>query len=159
MMLGTLGVFYYYAHCVIFTAIPSDPEALKNYNSILSYARTMAFCILAFFQIWNVQNSRSENRSIFFNLPFGKGRKLDKIRFKDNLPLLWIMILVVFMQIFSVEVPFMNTLLKTTPLNLNDWLIVSSVSLSIIVLVEIIKFISALSSKSRSSIELNKAYK
>ena len=159
MMLGTLGVFYYYAHCVIFTAIPSDPEALKNYNSILSYARTMAFCILAFFQIWNVQNSRSENRSIFFNLPFGKDRKLDKIRFKDNLPLLWIMILVVFMQIFSVEVPFMNTLLKTTPLNLNDWLIVSSVSLSIIVLVEIIKFISALSSKSRSSIELNKAYK
>lgn len=159
MTVGTLAVFYYYAKDIIFIPMPATAEGLKNYHSILSYAQTMAFCILAFFQIWNTQNSRSIDRSLFFNLSFSKGKKLDRIKFKDNTTLLSVMLLVVLLQIISVEVPFMNTLLKTTPLNLHDWLIVSSVSLSIIVLVEIIKFISVKRGKHMQNIQLNKAYK
>lgn len=44
------------------------------HNSLIE-SRTLAFCTLALFQIWNVQNSRSANTSLFFTLkthPFQK---------------------------------------------------------------------------------------
>ncbi len=43
-------------------------------NSLIE-SRTLSFCTLAFFQIWNVHNSSSANRSLFFTLkthPFQK---------------------------------------------------------------------------------------
>ncbi len=138
MMFGTLGIFYI-----------SAEDIYNPTNSELEYAQTMAFCILAFFQIWNVQNSRSVDRSLFFNLPKRKNEsgtrsKLEKIGVFTNPILLGVMLLAIALQISAVEFAFMNDLLHTVPLSFNDWAIVIGVTFSIVIFVEIGKFLWAL---------------
>lgn len=140
MMVGTLSVFYLSADDV-FTATGYE----------LARAQTMAFCVLAFFQIWNVQNSRSVDRSLFFNLPhpkmydprFAGKEKFEKADPMKNKILLAVMLLAILLQVSAVALPFMNILMDTVPLNLNEWLTVLAVSASIIVLVELAKIITA----------------
>lgn len=142
MMFGTLAVFLYYLG-----DNPYNPT-----KETLGFAQTMAFCTLAFFQIWNVQNSRSVNRSIFFNLPHpgisGKTHpvkgKLDRILPSRNPILLAVMLLAIGLQVASVEIPFMNKVLDTVNLTISDWLIVIGVSFSIIIVVEVIKVANSL---------------
>lgn len=146
MMLGTLGVFIISAHDV-YNPTPAE----------LAYAQTMAFCTLAFFQIWNVQNSRSLGRSLLFNLPATSmnggikksENKLDRIGLLKNPILLGVMLLAILLQVSAVALPFMNTLLNTVPLGLKDWLTVIAVSFSIIIFVELLKFGSAVVNKKR----------
>ncbi|TAE28907.1 MAG: HAD family hydrolase [Candidatus Kapaibacterium sp.] len=134
MMLGTLALFYY------------------NLN-ILQYplvkAQTAAFCTLALFQIWNVQNSRSLERSLFWNLPGRQtGEDVEKIKFSDNLPLLGVMVFAMVMQIGAVEIPWIDGLLDTPySLSMQDWTRILAVSFSIIVVVEIEKLVLALKNK------------
>jgi Ca2+-transporting ATPase len=147
MMLGTLSVFY------MFLDNFSDPSPES-----LAQARTMAFCILAFFQIWNVQNSRSLDRSILFNLPFSNNNSYDKVSPLKNPILLGIMILAIGLQLMAVTIPFMNLLMDTVPLSLNNWLIVASVSFSIIIFVELEKYIRAINyrhKRDKHGIEIN----
>lgn len=136
MMVGTLGVFYL---------------TLQN-GGDLKKAQTMAFCVLAFFQIWNVQNSRSIDRSLFFDLPYPKmsnkhhpkESRLDKIGIFRNPILLGVMVLAILLQISAVELGFMNDIFNTDNLNINEWLIVVGISISIIFIIEIVKFIEAI---------------
>ncbi len=128
MMIGTLAVFHYSA-ADIFNPTPDE----------LAKARTMAFCTLAFFQIWNVQNSRSLGRSLFFNLPYDGKDTFDRIGPLKNPILLGVMLLAVLLQVSSVALPVMNDLLNTVPLDLNDWLVIMGVSFSIIIVVELTK--------------------
>ena len=132
MMIGTLFVFYY-----------SSPDVFNMTEIEATRARTMAFCVLSFFQIWNVQNSRSQDRSVLFNLPFYEQHKLDRISPRKNKPLLAVMLLALFLQVFAVEVPFMNIFMKTQPLPIQDWFIVVSVTFSIIIIVEMMKYFHA----------------
>ena len=132
MMLGTLTTFYFYLDSFSHPSVPS-----------LAKARTVAFCMLAFFQIWNVQNSRSVNRSLFFDLPFAKYHSLDKTGPSKNPILLAVMLLAIFLQLGAVTIPFMQVLMNTVPLNGSDWLVIISVSFSIIIFVEAEKFIRA----------------
>ncbi len=142
MMLGTLTIFYL-----------SAPDIFAAKGQTLTYAQTMAFCTLAFFQIWNVQNSRSLDRSIFFRIPhpgiIGKphpsGQHLDRVSPSKNPILLAVMLLAIGLQVAAVELPVMNRLLNTVNLSLHDWLVVIGVSFSIIVIVEIAKFLTAVS--------------
>ncbi|MBL7990312.1 MAG: HAD-IC family P-type ATPase [Candidatus Kapabacteria bacterium] len=134
MMLGTLSLFWFNLYVL---AMP------------LLKAQTAAFCTLALFQIWNVQNSRSLERSIFWNLPGRtKGEGLEKIKFTDNLPLLGVMFFAMAMQIGAVELTFIDGLLNT-PFSLDaaDWLRVLGVSFSIIVVVELEKLLLAVRNK------------
>jgi Ca2+-transporting ATPase len=134
MMMGTLALFWYNLNML-------QMPVLK--------AQTIAFCTLAMFQIWNVQNSRSLERSLFWNLPGRKtGESVEKISFADNLPLLGVMAFAMAMQIGAVELPFMDTILNT-PYSLDsaDWMRVVAVSLSIIVVVEVEKLVLALKNK------------
>ncbi len=132
MAAGTLIMFVFSAPS-IFHMTPDEAV----------HARTMAFCVLAFFQIWNVQNSRSLERSIIFNLPFFKEHKLDRIKPTKNIPLLAVMVLAVGLQIAAVELPFMNFFMKTQPLSFEQWGLVLLVTFSIIVIVELLKYIQA----------------
>ncbi|MFC2131141.1 cation-translocating P-type ATPase, partial [Bacteroidota bacterium] len=132
MMIGTLGVFYY-----------SSPDIFNASPEELDRSRTLAFCVLAFFQIWNVQNSRSIDRSIFFNLPYPGGETYDKVSPFKNPILLAVMLLAIALQVSSVVIPFMNDLLDTIPLNINEWLIVFGLTFSIIIVVEIVKIAQA----------------
>jgi magnesium-transporting ATPase (P-type) len=134
MMLGTLSLFWY---------------SLNVMQEPLLKAQTVAFCTLALFQIWNVQNSRSLERSLFWNLPGRKsGESVEKISFSDNLPLLGVMVFAMAMQIGAVELPFIDGLLNTPfSLDASDWMRVLGVSFSIIVVVEIEKLVLALKNK------------
>lgn len=138
MAIGTLVLFY------IYLGGNFNPSA-----EVLEKARTIAFCTLAFFQIWNVQNSRSVDRSLFFNLPFSSNDKLEKITLSKNLILLVIMIFALLLQVFAVTVPFMNVVMDTVPLNFSDWIVVLSTTFSIIVVVELHKFINAIIQKKK----------
>ncbi|MFP4368892.1 MAG: cation-translocating P-type ATPase [Candidatus Kapaibacterium sp.] len=132
MMIGTLTIFNMYL-----------PD-MQNYTEYqLDYAQTMAFCVLAFFQIWNVQNSRSVDRSLFFNIKTKEGKIMERIRFTQNLPLLGVMLLAAGLQVAAVEIPVMNTLLNTVQLKANDWWIVIGTTFSIVVIIEIVKIIGS----------------
>jgi Ca2+-transporting ATPase len=161
MMVGTLGVFYFSLPLPLneIKEIASDPNRAKELNYYLSVPRTLAFCVLAFFQIWNVQNSRSVERSIFFNLPYPGGERIDKASPFRNPILLAVMLLAVLLQVSAVELPFMRTLLNTTDLSLYHWLIVISTTFSIIVIIEISKVSKAYYDNAKGHLreEINKA--
>lgn len=142
MMFGTLGAFYY-----------SLPDIFNASPEELAKARTIAFCTLAFFQIWNVMNSRSLSRSLLFKLPHPKvfemppERKhemLQPIGMFTNKILLGIIILNIFLQVSAVAVPFMRKIFDTVWLGWQEWLFVFSISFSIIIFVEIAKYVDAL---------------
>lgn len=143
MMLGTLLVFVY-----------SVPDIFNMTPDENLRAKTMAFCMLAFFQIWNVQNSRSVDRSLFFNLPFSKEQKLDRISPSKNLPLLGVMILALLLQVSAVTLPFMNVVLNTVPLGLWDWILVLIGSFSIIIFVELNKLAIAIINRRKRNLGL-----
>jgi len=150
MMVGTLSVFYF-----------SMDGNMSSSNQSLKYAQTMAFCVLAFFQIWNVQNSRSIDRSLLFNLPYPKiinkhhptEARLDKIGPFKNPILLAVMVLAILLQISAVEFEFMNNIFNTVNLDFDHWLIIIAVSISIIFIIEIIKFIEAVIFKKNFKLE------
>jgi len=121
----------------------SAPDIFHMTEEQNSHAKTMAFCVLAFFQIWNVQNARSLDRSIFFNLPFFKQHKFDRISPSKNLPLLGVMFLALGLQVAAVQLPFMNYFMKTVPLSISNWLVVLAVTFSIVFIMEILKFFQA----------------
>lgn len=138
MMLGTLYVFM---------TNYSNPDNLSTVELMktIEYrkAMTMAFCTLAFFQIWNVQNSRSEERSLFFTLPETGSRFMQGIGITTNPILLGVMLLSITLQVGAVALPFMNELLNTVPLNLQEWATVVGIPFGIIIAVELGKFITA----------------
>jgi Ca2+-transporting ATPase len=147
MMAGTLCLYYFFGHN-IFGLRGDEIHFYNEYNAIYLRAQTMAFTTLAFFQIWNVQNSRSVNRSLFFKLPGNMksdpDNKLDPIGLFDNKILFGVMISAVVLQVAAVQLPFMNVLLDTVPLTINEWLLAGLFPATIIIFVEILKYIEAI---------------
>lgn len=112
MMAGTLAVFEI-----------GKPEI------DLTYARTMAFTALMMFQMFNVLNQRSEDKSLF------------KIGLFSNRWLLGAIIVSVGLQVLVVYLPFFNSLFSTVPLNAIDWVWIVLISASVLVFGEIVKFL------------------
>ncbi len=139
MMVGTLGMFYY-------------SYAMQSEDIIK--ARTIAFATLGFFQIWNVQNSRSLDRSLFIKLRLKGDGPNDsyRIKFSDNLLLLGVMLLAAGLQVMAVAAPFMDTLMNTPiALSLREWELILAVSFSVILVVEIEKIVVALAYRLKNS--------
>lgn len=126
MMVGTLGIFVY-------------SHIYEGHSH--SKAQTLAFCTLALFQIWNVQNSRSSDRSLFFNWRRKNGMKIQRIGLKSNMLSVQVMFIALFLQVIAVNTPLMNTFLKTQPLSFSEWGVCILTSFTVIVVVEIHKFI------------------
>lgn len=99
----------------------------KYYSIDFVKASTMAVTVLAVYQWFNVFNCRSDQKSIF------------QINFFSNVYLLLAFFSVVILQIISVYNPWFNKFLGTTPIGLNEWLIIVTLSLSIIVVDEVYK--------------------
>lgn len=123
MMFGTLFVFESVLGHYHYTAFSRNVP-----DEVMTIARTAAFTTLALFQIWNVHNSRSLKHSIF------------KIGLVSNVPLLAVTILALTLQVSAVELPFMHRLMKTSSLPANEWLLCLSVSLTLVIVVEIRKW-------------------
>ncbi len=110
MMIGTLFLFKDY--------FPTD----------MTKAWTISLTTLAVFQWFNAWNCRSEDKSIFQMNPF------------SNKFLVGATITVITLQMFAVYAPFMQKFLRTTALDLSDWLLIIPIAASIIIVEEIRKF-------------------
>lgn len=89
--------------------------------------QTMAFMVLSLSQMFHALNCRQIHRSMF------------RIGFFKNKWLLLTVFCGIILQILVCQLPFMNVILKTIPLNMIQWLIVFGLSISIIVINEVSK--------------------
>jgi len=111
MMIGSLALFSFY--------IGDD----------MTKAWTITLTTLAMFQWFNAWNCRSETESLLRMNPF------------SNKYLIGATVVVFLLQIMAVYNPFLQKLLHTTPLTLNEWLMILPVAASVIVLEEVRKFL------------------
>lgn len=111
---ATYGVFHYY--------LQGDAEAVAR-------AQTMAFTGLIMFEKINVFNFRSLHSSLFSIGVFSNPWVIAAWFFN------------LLLQICAVYVPFMQDLLHTVPLTLQDWLLIFAVGLPIFIAGEITKWV------------------
>ena len=112
MAIGSLGIFMHY------------------YKTDLALARTMALMTMAMFQWFNAWNCRSERQSIF------------TLGLFSNPWLIAGTVFVLLLQLIIVYVPFMQLIFKTVSLSLHDWVIICSVSSSIVLFEELRKWLT-----------------
>ncbi|OGE25751.1 hypothetical protein A3H85_01985 [Candidatus Daviesbacteria bacterium RIFCSPLOWO2_02_FULL_40_8] len=111
MMVGTLFLF-------------------KGYYQVdMVKAWTVSLTVLAAFQWFNAWNCRHESKSIFQLNPF------------SNKFLIGATLTVIVLQLLAIYTPFMQKILRTTALDLSDWLIIIPVASSIVIVEEIRKMI------------------
>lgn len=125
MASGTLGLFYFF---------------LYHKKVPLLYAQSIAFTTLAFFQIWNVQNSRSFEEPILFSFKNGS-KLLKRIPFKNNLWLLGTMTLAFFLQLLAIEWSPLQTYIRTTPIAFHDWIKIISITFSVVIFSDLFKYL------------------
>ncbi|MBT7903062.1 calcium-transporting P-type ATPase, PMR1-type [Candidatus Woesearchaeota archaeon] len=118
MMVGTLALFTYY-----------------NFKYGMDYARTVAFCALMMFQMWNVFNSKAEESSLF------------KVGIFSNMKLIYAVVISIVLQLVVIYTP-LSALFKTVSLGVFDWVIIVGVTSSVFIFGELIKFIWKLSGRS-----------
>lgn len=97
-----------------------------NTNGLI-YGQTMAFLILNTAQLFHSLNSRSFTKSLF------------KVGVFKNKYLIGSILLGILSLIVIVQIPFFNDIFKTTPVSINDWVVVLGLSLITIFANEIIK--------------------
>jgi len=120
----------------LFVLDASLPGGFVHGSGDLQYAQTMAFTTLMLFQIFNVFNARSDDRSAFAHL------------FTNR----WLWAAVagsVVLQVGVVYVPFLQNAFGTTPLSGRDWLVCVAVASSVLWLREASK---AMRSVARSAV-------
>lgn len=110
MMLGTLFLFNGY------------------YEEDIAKAWTISLTTLAMFQWFNAWNCRSESKSIF------------QMDFFSNKFLIGATVTVAFLQVLAVYTPFLQSVLRTVPLSLLEWLMIVPFAASIIVAEETRKY-------------------
>lgn len=115
-LLISLGVVYVFV------------SALDNGASI-EKARTLAVTTMVFFQFFQTWNCRSENISIFRISPF------------SNPFLFYTMIAAFFAQLAFIYVPALHLIFRTEPISTDEWLWILPVAFSVIVVIEIDKWI------------------
>jgi len=95
----------------------------------LERARTVALTTMVFFQFYQALNCRSETRSIFRMSP------------RSNPFLFYAMIAAFFAQLAVLYVPALQWLFRTVPLTMAEWVKIGVVTSSIIIVVEIDKWL------------------
>jgi P-type Ca2+ transporter type 2C len=118
---------------IVYISVPMALISLTlfyYYQSNLALARTMTLTTMALFQWFNIWNCRSERKSIF------------SIGFFTNKWLVIACCFVFFLQLLVLYVPFMQTLFRTVPLTFNQWLLITALSSSIIIIEEVRKWFS-----------------
>jgi Ca2+-transporting ATPase len=117
MALGTLGVIDW-----------ALPGGLIEGSHDLSFAQTVGFTTLVFFQLFNVFNARSDEQSAF--------RKLFSNRW------LWLAVgISIALQVAVVYVPFLQEAFHTEALAPLDWVVCAGVASSVLWLMEIRKLV------------------
>ena len=115
-LLISIGVIYQFIH------------ALEG-GASLDRARTVAVTTMVFFQFFQAWNSRSESQSIF------------QISFFSNPWIVYGLVASILAQLASIYVPILQWVFKTESLTLLEWVKIAGMSLTVIVLVEIDKWV------------------
>ena len=110
MMIGTLFLFKGY------------------FENDIAKAWTISLTTLAVFQWFNAWNCRHESKSIFQMNPF------------SNKFLVGATLIIISLQLLAVYNPLMQKFLRTTPLELSEWLVIIPIAASIVFVEEIRKF-------------------
>ena len=129
MWLGIVFVGVVMATGTLFVLDASLPGGFVEGTGDLRYAQTMAFTTLMLFQIFNVVNARSDERSAF-------------VRLFTNRWLWLAMAGSVLLQIAVVYVPFLQRAFGTSSLGLRDWLFCAAVASSVLWLREATKLLT-----------------
>ena len=114
------GVMKYGAHGVTLSNVGSNPQALMH-------AQTIAFVVLSGTQLIHSLNMRSKDKSIF------------KIGLFSNMYLIYAMLVGILLQITVIYIPPLAALFNIIPLNLMDWIVVIALSITPLIVNEIIK--------------------
>jgi P-type Ca2+ transporter type 2C len=102
-----------------------------NASGDLRHATTVAFLTLGFAQLFHVFNSRFETGSAFKQGMFSNRA-------------IWAAIgLTIILQLAAVYLPFLQTILKTVPPSLTEWMIVIAASLAPALAIELYKLVRA----------------
>jgi P-type Ca2+ transporter type 2C len=101
---------------------------LSHYQIDVKYARTMTFVAMTMFQWFNAWNCRSNTKSLF------------QVGFSTNRWLLIATIFILVLQICITYVPFLQHIFNTVPLSTHDWLLIVGLSLPIIAVEELRKW-------------------
>jgi len=96
----------------------------------MNRARTMAFTVLVMFQMFNVLNCRSEKHSLF------------KIGLLYNKYLITAIAISILLQMAVIYISPLQPLFETVPLSTIDWIVVTLISATVFVAVEIGKFLN-----------------
>jgi Ca2+-transporting ATPase len=110
----------------LFVLDASLPGGLIEGSGSVDYARTMAFTTLVIFQLFNVFNARSDERSAFSGL-FGNGWLWAAVGFS------------LLLHVLVIYVPFLQQAFSTVPLSAGDWLFCTAVASSVLWLRELSK--------------------
>ncbi|MFH1447517.1 MAG: HAD-IC family P-type ATPase [Candidatus Micrarchaeota archaeon] len=117
---------------------------LQQYqNGDLAHARTITFTTLVMFQLFNALNVRSR-------------LSLFKIGVLSNRYLAGAILVSILLQLGAIYLPFMNEMMKTTPLSLADWALVLGVSSMLLVVFEAKKLLEKQDTPSMPTLELAK---
>jgi magnesium-transporting ATPase (P-type) len=114
---------------IIATGVVYNFVTALQQGESLEKARTVAVTTMVFFQFFQAWNSRSEFQSVFRISPTG------------NPFLLYALIAATFAQLALIYVPALQWVFRTEPLNLHDWVAVIMVSSTVILTVEIDKWL------------------
>jgi Ca2+-transporting ATPase len=96
----------------------------------LAHAITIAFMTLAFAQTFHAFNARSQRRSAFTDRLFTNGWLWGAVS------------ACILLQLAAVYVPLLQSVLRTTPLFADDWLLIFAASLVPVAVVEVVKLIA-----------------
>jgi Ca2+-transporting ATPase len=124
------GIFFVGAVMAAGTLLVIDaslPGGLVEGDGDIDHARTMGFTTLTLFQLFNVFNARSDERSAFDGL-------------FSNRWLWWAVLLSLGLHVAVVYVPVLQNAFSTVPLQGRDWLICMAVASSVLWLREIWKW-------------------
>jgi len=110
MVVGTVAMFSFYL-----------PHGIEK-------ARTVAFTVMAFFQLWNVFNMRSLKHSVF------------KIGIFSNKFVIFSLIAATIVQVAVIHVPFLASAFRFEPLSIIEWLLIIFVTSSALWFGELYKF-------------------
>ena len=128
MQLGVLFVGAVMAFGTLLTLDLKLPGGFIEGSASVTEARTAAFTVLVFAQLFNCFNSRSERGSAFHG-------------FFQN-PLLWAAIgLSILLQVLVVSLPALNTAFDTQPLSAEDWMLCLALASAVLWLDEIKKLV------------------
>ena len=138
MWRGIILVGVIMAAGTLFVLDASLPGGFVHGSGDLPYAQTMAFTTLMLFQVFNVFNARSDDRSAFADLLTNR----------------WLWAAVagsVGLQVLVVYVPFLQSAFGTTPLSGRDWLVCVAVASSVLWLREASKAMRRVAPRSKAA--------